>query len=489
MTREVIEQLPNEATAGGVLDHSRLTMAELRRHVPYYVLRLMSGAHEFRPWGEDCVELRSNGTLFILSRPGFEAIKRVHEATAKLLSLHGIRTALNTEDVIAIEETADKLARAEFEAPPERLRVLFLRQFEDGCSFYRIIQPVAFLRAREDTPLEVEESNHINVRAGSNFDIIVAPRSLGPGQMGIMQALSELGKLIVYETDDLLSDLPDWNPAKVRNPKADDMRRQELIRRADGCIVSTEELRNDLGRRDVTHVVHNGINPDLWPMVAARQDTGCVRILWAGGDSHEGDLRLVIKPIVEIIKRYKERVKFIFVGYLPNAFKCAYQEAGVVKTGVAPQFQKFIEFVPGCSVFEWPRLLTEQRCQMAIAPLKPHRFNECKSELKVLEAWALGIPIIASRIAPYQRAITHNVDGVLTLESEGVWELDLDRMIARPDLRERMAEEGLAALKRKGYLMPDVALVMEKALLTIARGKVSRPECNAAIEKRLQELG
>jgi glycosyltransferase involved in cell wall biosynthesis len=50
---------------------------------------------------------------------------------------------------------------------------------------------------------------------------------------------------------------------------------------------------------------------------------------------------------------------------------------------------------------------------IALAPLKPHVFNQAKSSVRCLEMAALGIPVVASAAGPYEAFVQHGVTGLL----------------------------------------------------------------------------
>jgi hypothetical protein len=52
----------------------------------------------------------------------------------------------------------------------------------------------------------------------------------------------------------------------------------------------------------------------------------------------------------------------------------------------------------------YPRKLASLNLDLALAPLEHNRFNEAKSNLRILEYGALGWPVIASDIQPYRNA-------------------------------------------------------------------------------------
>lgn len=81
---------------------------------------------------------------------------------------------------------------------------------------------------------------------------------------------------------------------------------------------------------------------------------------------------------------------------------------------------------------------------IALAPLRPHVFNQSKSNLKALEAAALGIPIVASDCGPYPDFVEHGKTGFL-VKRDHEWGKFLRELVNDDDMRNEM---GLAAKEK-----------------------------------------
>ncbi|MCW8129272.1 MAG: glycosyltransferase family 4 protein [Planctomycetota bacterium] len=475
--------------AEGDLDEREMTRFEIEDRAPYHVLRILNGAQIRAAADPSADEILCEGSCYVVSKDASAIYQRIAaKIQAEVLSMNGIVHPFGVESTIRILDSAMSSARTECKVPPEKLRVLFLRNGDGGCAFYRTVQPVFELTQMEDVPLWAEENSFLTYRLGRNYDVIVAPRIADAFTISVLRSLQQAKKVIIYETDDLLSNMPNWNPSNEHNTPETQVRREFFTKMADACIVSTEELKDYLKRPDSTWVCHNGINANLWPLRAVKQDVGTVRILWAGSSSHEGDLQIVAKVIRRLIARFKERIQFLFAGCIPNEFKqLTRKQNGTMAERVHPDLEKNVKFIGTSTPWDWPRLVEGAQANIAISPLEIHPFNECKSELKVLEAWAAGLPIVATRIAPYMRAIEDESQGLLVENSTEAWEVALTHLITKPEERLRLAENGLKRLIDR-YLMPRIAREYEIALYSIAAGKVMRPECNEAMAKRLKEI-
>jgi len=465
-----------------------LLVPEVQNRAPFYVWRLLNGANvelPVEPGGG--VKIRSCGQTFTVDEKSYAFFERIsRRVLGEELEPHGIRQPYNAEDIVRIFDAAARFARRELKIPPEKLRVYFLKMDDSGCGFYRVMQPAKAL-ALHSPVVCAEFSNYLTFSLGQCYDVIVAPRVSHPTTVAILKQLQGVGKSVVYETDDLLSSLPNWNPAKDKVCETREAYRAHMIGAADGLIVSTPELAEALGRKNQSAVCLNGIDTDLWPMKVQAQRQDDVRIIWAGSATHEADLELVVKPLQRVLKRYGKKVRLTFVGYAPPGFTCAYERAGTSVVNISPEWRDQVSLVRGCPVMKWPEHLAAQGANIAIAPLVDHEFNLCKSELKVLEAWALGIPVVASDIAPYRRALDHGVNGRLVPANPDLWFQELKNLIEDPKERERLAGNGLGKLKSQ-YAMASVGRSYEQALIAMALPKLKRPECRAALEARKAEL-
>jgi glycosyltransferase involved in cell wall biosynthesis len=470
-------------------------MSKIEDEAVFHVMRILNGARMSEPEGPtgDVVSLLHGGARINMTRRTYLLYKALADRVGEDLATEGIRNNLNPSELESILYTQFRIGKQAFSdlsMDRSMLRVLWIRQGDGGCTFYRTVQPVAYMkRLPKESPLKVEEHGSLTVDFGLQYDIIVAPRIQERGWVTILNELREHGRIVVYETDDLLEAIPDWNPC-AKSIKMNSTHRDILRDTADAIIVSTPELKRDLGRPEVTWVCLNGIHHPSWPMQLAPQDEDDeLRILWAGGSTHENDLQLIVPAIARLSHRFagKKRLKWVFVGYTPKSIRKSVFQDDIPKWMVKPEYDLLVETANGCPIYKWAEHLASQRCHMAIAPLVEHKFNESKSEIKCLEAWALGLPIIASKSAPYSRAIQNESQGILVGPDPKQWETEIERLARSRDKRLELAAGGLARLKAD-YLMEKIVFDYERALLEIAdrSGKLTRPECVDAVKKRLE---
>jgi O-antigen biosynthesis protein len=298
-------------------------------------------------------------------------------------------------------------------------RVLALPADNAGSGRYRVINPaeaaawhlLAATRTVPGYPVPAQFSR-------LEIDTLFSQRQVDNNHL---QALSELRTLmpklrIVMDFDDLLTEVPKHSH-HFSSVWPDIKRRVATLCNLADCITaSTEPLAAHLRAwHDDVRVIPNGIDPTLWQSPAERRvRSGKLRVGWAGGLSHAGDLAV----IREVVAALADEVEWVFFG--------------MCLEDMQPHLAEFHHGVP----FEdYPARLASLRLDLAIAPLEDNAFNECKSNLRLLEYGALGIPVIASDLLPYRcglpvqrldnrptswiRAIRERIDERDTLQRDG----------------------------------------------------------------------
>ena len=96
-----------------------------------------------------------------------------------------------------------------------------------------------------------------------------------------------------------------------------------------------------------------------------------------------------------------------------------------------------IERHKGTSYEHYLRLLAD--CDINLAPLESSTFNDCKSNIKWIEAAALGIPSVCSARAEFCHAINHGVNGLLC-NNKHEWRMALRLLLDDEGLRQRMGQ-------------------------------------------------
>ncbi|MEN3111623.1 glycosyltransferase [Uliginosibacterium paludis] len=190
---------------------------------------------------------------------------------------------------------------------------------------------------------------------------------------------------LIFEVDDYLPNLPTSNVHKKLLPPDLVKRLRKAMSICDRMVVSTQALREAMQPfHDDIVVLPNYLPHRLWGGIPDRKPadpTRRPRVGWAGGSSHTGDLRL----IADVVKALADRVDWVFFGMKPEGVDAC-----------------IAEFHPGVHLSQYPAALAALDLDLAIAPLEENIFNECKSNLRLLEYGICGYPVIATDLEPYR---------------------------------------------------------------------------------------
>lgn len=263
-------------------------------------------------------------------------------------------------------------------------------------------------------------------------DIVILQCAVSPHMVDICH---KHGCKVVYETDDIQDEYHESHPsyAEYNETKEDhDKKFYETMRKADWVTVSTKFLKDRWKHihKDIT-VLPNYIDPTLYPEYS-KNNTDIIRIGWAGGISHYGDLEIIKKPLNYVLKKYPN-TKFIYFGLGRIGYGNEIEKAtkGDDYFKEIPRNRR--EPVWGVNFTDYPHTFTSLQYDIAIAPLLNHDFNKGKSNLKWLEYSWNGVPGIYSPPV-YGDYIEHGKTGFIA-KTQDAWVVYLSELIENAHLR------------------------------------------------------
>ncbi|MGH7094566.1 MAG: glycosyltransferase, partial [Stellaceae bacterium] len=266
-----------------------------------------------------------------------------------------------------------------------RERVLVYAADREGCGEYRTIAPSRALF--KSGVLHTYETMRLLTApelARLAPDSVVFQRQLEWSQIAIIEMVKNTSRTFrVFEIDDLITNLPRQSPHRANIPPDVGDRLKKALSLCDRLVVSTEPLAREYGKWCAeTVVLPNRLEKSRWlGLVPKRRQGSKPRVGWAGAIGHRGDLELM-RNVVEATRR---EVDWVFFGMCPDALR--------------PLIAEYHDWV---LLHDYAKTLASLDLDLAVAPLAPHPFNECKSNLRLLEYGILGYPVLCTDILPYQ---------------------------------------------------------------------------------------
>jgi glycosyltransferase involved in cell wall biosynthesis len=328
---------------------------------------------------------------------------------------------------------------------PRKMNILFVARDDGGCGFYRCEQPSKFLMR---SGLAV--SKHVLMNP-TNEDLIAADlvvmQNVATLEASNMIRFLEANKIpFMTEFDDFVQHVSPrnvagygmWNPSSLYIHRA-----MEMSTKAAGMTVSTPQLaREYFPYNPYVYVLPNYLDKDKWDLPIVRRQDDKIRIGWCGGNAHADDLRMVAGVLNKLVKEYDGKVIFETMGMTRQEL------GGVFPMTPTPHescpscgFEGSLHHFPGETYDNYPQALASHGWDIAIAPVINNAFGSCKSDLKLKEYSALGYPVVASRVVPYNEAQKLGSSVVLA-DGFNEWYEALKGLIDDKERRSELARAG-----------------------------------------------
>ncbi len=251
-----------------------------------------------------------------------------------------------------------------------------------GCGNYRVIKP--FKALEQTLALEgglIHGVPSVMEVATAEPDIILLALPIDDAIIPIIENYRKVSNAkIVLEYDDNYLNISQKNDNISKMPKNMASRMRRIAEHADWIVVSTEPLAQAYAHlHSDLRVARNKLDIEQWGHLRSKKRGNVKpRVGWAGGTSHKGDLEILLP----LIKELSNEVDWVFMGMKPQGVECEFH--------MPVPFERY------------PEKLSSLDLDLALVPLEDNIFNECKSNLRLLELGACGVPIICTDIAPYR---------------------------------------------------------------------------------------
>lgn len=260
-----------------------------------------------------------------------------------------------------------------------------------------------------------------------DYDIVILQQPRGHGWLKLIREMKSRGATVLYEIDDYVHEirkLPQHDFAGWF--QKDHLKQMELCMKAcDGMIVSTDYLAeryNHLARGRVW-VCENGLDMGRYaytrPERSLLDGRETVTILWAGATGHGSGVKPWVDEIANLMRKHSN-LCFVSIG---QGFSQWLSEFGTRAVSL-----------PFAALETYPAAMMAG--DIVIAPMGESKWHAAKSDLRVMEAAALGIPVVASK--HYAGSVIEGETGFV-VSSVSQLAGRLERLITDRKLRDRMS--------------------------------------------------
>jgi hypothetical protein len=302
------------------------------------------------------------------------------------------------------------------------MRIAVLARARDMSSYYRAYEPVEALGRRGHGSIVIADDRPPPA-AVFDCDVALISRWLGKGTEQFVRQLRRAGVAVVWQIDDAVeqSTFVRRTPQRTRELT---MQVVAMLRLVDVVVTTTEPLLAHFGARTSTpiHVVQNYLGPQFSDKLQGDPHPGLV-LGWAAWMDHQADWRALSlqKTLTRLLGDHPE---------------LHVESLGPLDLRLPPA--RYTQTPPVKFEYLARRLA---RFDVAIAPIANTRFNAGRSNIKVKEYAALGIPWLASPIGPYE-GLGEEQGGRLVADDR--WYEELDAIVRDDGARRTLAKRGRA---------------------------------------------
>lgn len=306
------------------------------------------------------------------------------------------------------------------------MRVLFVGLGKSAVCYYRCALPAMFMGADwvglHGAPPNVVYAtglvgNETVLPAFDSYDVVVLQQPRGPDWKRLIRKLQAKGVKVVYEIDDYVHGIRKMTDHDFRQgfgkPQLAEL--EMTMRACDAVICSTEYIAHRYRQfNPKTYVCENGI--DLARYRLTRPPRPSVNVGWAGATGHTKGAIPWFQVLFQVMLE-NEHVNCVTIGQnFAEAIRRALPGRAIA--------------IPFCMIDVYPAAMT--MFDIALGPAGKGTFFRGKSDLRWVEAGALGVPIIADpRVYP---KIEHGVTGFHSTSQEELVDL-LEELVHDEKLR------------------------------------------------------
>lgn len=357
---------------------------------------------------------------------------------------------------------------------PERPKVLLIvEETVPHCFRYRVQQKLEQLQALEYEVNWISWRDRKTARTLLHFcHIVIFYRvSALADVIQTIKYASALNKIVFFDIDDLIFDCNAYpDPIESFNgqfsvEEYDGLVRgvalyREALSLCDYAIASTPALAKEMEKvtgAGTSFFHRNALDDAILQFKSSgspKLHRDYLSIFYGSGTrTHDADFQVVASALARIMNLHPH-VRLTLIGCLTLPEELTPYVDRIDRVGLLSNLDAYWEFL--------------SQADINIAPLKKGLFNDCKSEIKWLEAAVLGVPSVVSATQTYIEVLQDGVDAFIAYTPQE-WFDKLDLLVSNAELRCAIAQ-GAQEKARRDYN----PLLMANNLRNILRSGVHK---------------
>lgn len=265
-----------------------------------------------------------------------------------------------------------------------------------------------------------------------DVDTIIMQRLMHDGLADHIKKARAVGQVIINDVDDWYWGLdPSNNAWKASHPKTNKKENtnfyRQVINASSIVTTSTPFLKDKMSQWNKNVLLlPNTVDTKAFSKHDHTQNEDVV-IGWAGSTAHRsGDLQ-TLRGVLPTTQNTTTHISYLHGGHFHSSPSFA-EQVGLPK--------EMVKTLPTCDPQDYPKLL---QMDIGIAPLRDTPFNHAKSEIKLLEYSASGIPWIGSALSAYV-SLRDEFGCGRVAQRPREWQRHLNELISSRALRQEEGE-------------------------------------------------
>lgn len=248
-------------------------------------------------------------------------------------------------------------------------------------------------------------------------DVVIFQRIASKYVSNLTHYLQQTGRKIVFEIDDLLTNLPPFLSHHLEYIEESLPHINNLLMIADAVSVSTEELAIRFKSKNKNiHITSNYSEAINVPASHYTTSPTDIKLIVASSDRVLVDM--LVSPLFELQNKFD--IKVIAIG--PPGERL--ESSGI-------RVEKYSNF----SHAKFKHFIASINNGIGLIPLDSSEFSSCKTAVKYFDYSVCGIPSICSNVLPYKNVVKNDVTGILVENTPGEWARAIEQLIFSYELR------------------------------------------------------